>query len=277
MTKVHLIKDESLGGIEREYVEVDRKADVGDFVVVVNAEDSYDQYNNGDIIEAEEISEYGIYNSSVSEVGNRCGLICDSEYKTLEPRNIVQIDGKRYGLVDRKAEVGEKVLIVGDEDLSGRYGEVMFYFGKDASIDIGDDIDYYPYLQKEEYRVLEPVKTNTAQKITVDITANDEFIDLIANLARRVSSLESQMSDTQGNVERQAQELENHLHSPVNWATQDEFIELNAKVEMLTDDIVMLDERTMPERLKEVDAVDFSGFIEMVADKVADKLIGGAR
>lgn len=33
MSKIHVIKDESLGGILREYVEVDRKAEIGDYVL----------------------------------------------------------------------------------------------------------------------------------------------------------------------------------------------------------------------------------------------------
>jgi DNA repair ATPase RecN len=37
-------------------------------------------------------------------------------------------------------------------------------------------------------------------------------IDIIANLARRVSSLEQQLSATQGNVEKLAEELANAKH-----------------------------------------------------------------
>jgi regulator of replication initiation timing len=55
-------------------------------------------------------------------------------------------------------------------------------------------------------------------------------IDVIANLARRVSSLEQQLSATQGNVEKLAEELANTKHLAVS----------NEQ------DIAMLDERTMP-------------------------------
>jgi predicted nucleic acid-binding Zn-ribbon protein len=57
-------------------------------------------------------------------------------------------------------------------------------------------------------------------------------IDVIANLARRVASLESQLRDTQGNVEKLAEELADAKY--------------NAKrhIENITCDISTLDERT---------------------------------
>lgn len=36
MTKVHVLADESLGGIQREYVEVDRPAEAGDDKSVID-------------------------------------------------------------------------------------------------------------------------------------------------------------------------------------------------------------------------------------------------
>lgn len=58
------------------------------------------------------------------------------------------------------------------------------------------------------------------------------LIDMIANLARRVHSLESQLRDTQNNVEKLAEELADTKY--------------NAKkhIESLTCDIITLDERT---------------------------------
>lgn len=60
---------------------------------------------------------------------------------------------------------------------------------------------------------------------------------LIANLARRVASLERQLADTQRNLERQAEELEEVRHtqqSPSPWATKEEVIELSRKVNHIT-------------------------------------------
>jgi predicted nucleic acid-binding Zn-ribbon protein len=60
---------------------------------------------------------------------------------------------------------------------------------------------------------------------------NENYVvDIIANLARRVHSLESQLHDTQGNVEKLAEELATVKHLVVS----------NEQ------DIAMLDERTMP-------------------------------
>jgi septal ring factor EnvC (AmiA/AmiB activator) len=67
-------------------------------------------------------------------------------------------------------------------------------------------------------------------------------IDIIANLARRVHSLEQQLRDTQRNIERQAEELENTKHRVSKHATMFGIVE--ERVGMLTDDIITLDERT---------------------------------
>jgi septal ring factor EnvC (AmiA/AmiB activator) len=56
----------------------------------------------------------------------------------------------------------------------------------------------------------------------------DKVIDIIANLARRVSSLETQLRDTQGNVEKLAQEL----------------AKANYGITSLTCDVIALDDRT---------------------------------
>lgn len=62
--------------------------------------------------------------------------------------------------------------------------------------------------------------------------ASPSVIDMLANLARRVTSIEQQLADTQGNVERLAQELATKTN------------EIDDKVEMVIEDIVALDERS---------------------------------
>lgn len=111
-------------------------------------------------------------------------------------------------------------------------------------------------------------------RINVDV---DVILDLTANLARRVSSLEKQLQDTQGNVERQAEDLENMRHGGEESyrETVSYLASLSNNIESLTDDIVTLDERTQSP--KEVDALDFNDFIALVAEKVAHKLLAGAR
>jgi hypothetical protein len=148
----------------------------------------------------------------------------------------VKIGGTRYRLVERKAEVGEKVVIVNDTGLpehNGRQGVVVDDYTDSISVNVGEDIDYYPHVYTEEYRVLEPITDET--HIEVDGRhASPEVIDLLANLARRVTSLEQQLADTQGNVEKLAEELATKTH------------EQTELIEMALDDIVTLDERTQP-------------------------------
>ena len=48
--KYHIVKDESLGGIERRFVEVERKADVGDYVHIT-------RYDNDDVSTIGRVSE----------------------------------------------------------------------------------------------------------------------------------------------------------------------------------------------------------------------------
>jgi chromosome segregation ATPase len=67
-------------------------------------------------------------------------------------------------------------------------------------------------------------------------------IDVIANLANRVHSLEQQLRDTQRNVERQAEEIENAKHRIAKHANMFGIVE--ERVGMLTDDIITLDERS---------------------------------
>ena len=217
--KTHLIADESIGGVQREYVEVERKARVGDYVIVTK--DDTRRFSSGEIVKPFEIDEIGIFIKH-PRGGNRSNggaRLLHSEYKTLEPTDIVHIalddsPGKRYHLVDRKADVGENVLIVDDECSTshiGHYGTVVNAYSDGISINIGDHINYYPYAFTEDYRVLEPVADaiSADEGPTVDARhASPEVIDLLANLARRVTSLESQLRDTQGNVEKLAEELE---------------------------------------------------------------------
>lgn len=212
MGRIHVIKDESLGGIEREYVEVGRKADVGDYVIITDNVSG--GYSEGDIAKVTRRDVGGKRYSTDGVRLNDKYDHSDDEYKTLEPTDIVHVDSVRYRMVERKAEVEEMVVIVdnaGKPDYNGRLGEVIISCDNEGiSVNIGDDVGYYPYVFDEEYRVLVPLSAVADDELlTVDETqASQEVIDLLANLARRVTSLEAQLKDTQANVERQAQEHE---------------------------------------------------------------------
>ncbi|WP_442548478.1 hypothetical protein [Bacillus licheniformis] len=116
--KIHVLADESLGGIKREYVEVNRKAKLGEKIVIVDP--GYgDHYSNGDFFTVELYTGYG------SGVATKCGHhVGNNEYCTLEPTNVVHIDGERYEMVERKAEVCEKVIHLNNDKSGGRVREV---------------------------------------------------------------------------------------------------------------------------------------------------------
>lgn len=200
--KIHVLADESLGGIKREYVEVDRKAKVGDKIVITSSdyeerEEIYVAGHYGKVIAESEFSvnEFeadfnGFDNSFVGDDGLwYVGGSANSEYLVLEPTNIVHIDGpdgtERYEMVDRKAEVDEKIVIIApDDDLAvdgdlGKIATVTEVFSE-------EDIDASPmgWVKRSEYRVLVPVESSEEEPQPSDP------IDVIANLATRVAELE---------------------------------------------------------------------------------------
>ncbi|WP_195536354.1 hypothetical protein [Bacillus paralicheniformis] len=137
--KIHVLADESLGGIKREYVEVNRKAIEGERIVIVEA-DCQSEYRNGDMAFVSRFvkddSRFGYYAESILVNGQLIALY-DREYHVLEPTNIVHIDGERYEMVDRTAEVGEKVIHMNEGKLEGGVKEVA-----DVGVGIIDVIEY---------------------------------------------------------------------------------------------------------------------------------------
>ena len=229
MSKIHVFPDENLGGVLREYIEVDRKAEVGEYIFTINTKEIH-KVTKG--------SEDGVYIDGWV-------YVYDGYYRTLEPTSIVHIDGVRYRLVDRKAKVGEKVIVVvaNDSLVYRNAGEIVeiiktngdTFGGLLNPYDLGEKGAIYHF----QYLVLEPLHTcdkcgkplgETAcsnQKggsyCSVDCAkADDEteasktVLDLLANLAQRVTELERNLT------------------------------EVDSKVEMTLDDIVTLDERTQP-------------------------------
>jgi hypothetical protein len=131
------------------------------------------------------------------------------------------IDGVTYVEVDRDANVGDYVVIKSNGVIRkvvdrGDFG-IFYSEGKPGILDHG-------------YHTLEPLES---EEVTVDSSqASEQVIEMFTALSRKIVSLERQLADTQRNVERQAEELED--------------VKYNAKkhVERLTCDIITLDERT---------------------------------
>ncbi|WP_412094774.1 hypothetical protein [Bacillus haynesii] len=173
--KIHVLADESLGGIKREYVEVDRKSEVGERIIVVEA-DCQSEYRNGDMSIVSRFvkddSRFGYYAESILPNGQSIALY-DREYNVLEPTNVVHIDGERYEMVDRPPEIGGKVLRPSD----GFFAEVVDF-----------DVHYVHVPGARVYAsdicVLVPAESSEEEPQPSDP------IDVIANLATRVAELE---------------------------------------------------------------------------------------
>jgi DNA-binding ferritin-like protein len=202
--KVHVLPDENLGGVLREYVEVDREAEVGDLIKVVKACDP-NQYDEGGIYKVRQVSEHIRIDSKYGGTV----FMYDDEYVVIEPTDIVHIDGVRYRLVDRKAKVGEKVIVTADW-FDKKKGEILtvidgndfgftdanYTYYEAESNEYGERISY---IGEHYYRVLAPVEpTQTAETEPVEVDtrhASPQVIDMLANLAQRVTELERELSD----------------------------------------------------------------------------------
>jgi hypothetical protein len=290
MSNVHILPDENLGGgpngqILREFVEVDRKAEIGEKIIVTNAFMNGSYYDNGDIftvIERYDLSSserpdcVGVY---VKEIGDNYG-IRDYEYKTLEPTDIVRLreendTERRYRLVDRKAKVGDKIIIVEEYE-----GHDWFKSGETAIVKntLGDgavwaDFNGNQRVYKDgkwgvsygQYLVLEPVEPAEEgdDVITVDETeASKSVIDLLANLARRVTELEREFErykditqDKYDLINARLSEIEKRVTviDEHNDVLIDRMNDAEEKLEMILDDIFTLDERTQPLVSKRLD------------------------
>ncbi|MFG6669465.1 hypothetical protein ACGYLS_03365 [Bacillus subtilis] len=185
--KIHVLADETLGGIKREYVEVDRKAEVGEKIVIVAKDDCEEGYKNGDVFTVDR--EYRPADGDVESDGassdtNYSGLIYREEYRVLEPTDIVHIDGQRYELTDRKAEVGDKILTTQTQFGRLPIGKVLTVtdvFDDDSIGEIGVGI-----VEKTDYRVLVPVETETAE---ADEPQPVDTVFAIGNVAQEVAKL----------------------------------------------------------------------------------------
>jgi regulator of replication initiation timing len=194
MSNVHILPDENLGGVLREYVEVDRKVEVGDYVVFKS---------DGNRI-AKVVTEKDNVINIAKETFEITAVLFGT---TLEPTDIVVIDNQRDGkpsrfrLVDRKAKAGEKVLTVkyNEDDTGIKPGDVLTCNKSDyddGSISVLNGRGFFDISIGDKYYVLEPLDSAEPEPIEVDTRhASPQVIDMIANLAQRVTELERELSD----------------------------------------------------------------------------------
>jgi hypothetical protein len=232
MSKTHLIADEKLGGIKREYVEVERKAGIGDLIVF--KEDDLD-ITEGKPYKVERLSTGDVVFLDDENDEHHWSNEGDEEFSTLEPTDIVHVEGQRYRLVERKASVGEKVLVVNPVVTAGRYkkGDVLTvveYQQESSDYDEGIRVNFDGFngffLYSTEFRVVEPVAEGWVEKAArkhrhvmeslkeaegaPELTESDvrnnprQVIDLIGNLALRLTELERQTEDNLEALEEHA-------------------------------------------------------------------------
>jgi hypothetical protein len=206
MNNTHLIADEKLGGIKREYIEVDRNADVGDYVIYSYEGETEDTPRKVVAVEKRTVS-IESYFDGINDVFG----YSHRAYRTLEPTDIVHAEGQRYKLVNRKAEVGEKVLIVDahDSNFDGYDdGDTFVIYDLEEGYSGIVSTEEGATLYDEEYAVIEPVDHPQDTLELTELTESDvrnnprQVIDLIANLARRLTLLEGEHQALGERVER---------------------------------------------------------------------------
>ena len=254
MSNLHYITDEKLGGIEREYVESGKKADLGDFIHVTKYADCFE----ATIVKADRIDSFGdliSYEYPYTPEGDRYDLDEGDEFTALSPTANVRIDGGVYRLVDREATEGENILYLheGKSD-----GVVLTVTGIDTSI-----VTIEPYEDEEgdevvginhgSYRVLEPVNPSPSETQSPKSTA-----DIIATMARRLHEAESKISELTERLDSAEKDVRTFADEAMKTAYELAKVkadqagmneEFEDSIEMLTGDIVSLDERTQPEEL----------------------------
>lgn len=191
-TATTLLPDESLGGVLREYCEVKRKAAVGELVKVTD-EDLPELHAAGSVHTALD----GDFEPGCIYIPSFLGdtvYMRVEDYVVLEPTEILVIDNVRYSMVDRKAAVGERVIIV-----SGTASKAV---GCNFRHNIGDvgvvderlsDRAYVNgwYIVDGDYRALEPVETAVPLS---DQPAETQIAANIASLALRLTQAEERIT-----------------------------------------------------------------------------------
>lgn len=202
---VTVLPDESLGGTLREYREVKRKAGVGERIVFdgsswgITAKKPYTVVG-GDGDGAEFVDDDG---------DTRWEAHITANCFVLEPTDILRIGSERFRMVDRKAAVGERVIIANpDSDAKDHGGYVP---GDIATITCTGSDDYGTFydarmtngkgiaVYAKEYRVLEPVTTpaplsTRPATLLSSRSYADQIAENIAALTAKVQALESRVA-----------------------------------------------------------------------------------
>src|SRR5699024_1412088 len=146
------------------------------------------------------------------------------------------IELAKYREVDRVAEVGEKIKVIDAKVTYGDYdnGDIftVVEYRYDDGIYAKELPDDHVFIAHNEYVVLEPIEESP------DLT--DLVIRLSQTVARQQSEIDTLKADLQSFAET-ATEADYKAGQALTSSA-----DLLDKVEMITDDIIMLDERSQP-------------------------------
>ncbi|WP_157211775.1 hypothetical protein [Brevibacillus borstelensis] len=162
-------------GVQREYNVVEREANVGERIKIVDAAYTFGKYENGDVFVVDRVYNHDIaqgveVDAVIDEDGNPDGYISWDEYVVIEPTSTVIVDGVRYREEKRKARVGERVLITNQSFAkfrNGTTGTVIGYGFSDNAMDVRGDSPatngaLTQHVKDYEYVVLTPKASATA-------------------------------------------------------------------------------------------------------------------
>ncbi|WP_232696153.1 hypothetical protein [Brevibacillus daliensis] len=178
MTNITVLTDAN--GVQREYNEVKRKANVGEKVKIVSASRGAD-YPIGATGECTRNDEFrdGSIDTTITELDEDGFIDCDhATYVVLEPTDIAIVDGVRYREEKRKAVVGERILITDkvsynmrDMAVGKSYVVKDEVFSYEDFANVIDDAGHVASAKHRGYVVLTPVTEPTPQP-TVNVTLN---------------------------------------------------------------------------------------------------------
>jgi hypothetical protein len=190
LANIIVLPDESLGGVEREYREVKRKAAVGERIIVVDAKMSNGTYANGDVLTVRRTSDKG---GAHIETNGRSmiSFLFASEYAVLEPTDIIRVNGERFRMINRRAAVGERVISLVTECDVKTGGVYVVKSADNRVARVCDEVgDIYALLHSKEYHVLDPVETAPIITESAAEQSPAPTYETIEALTARVEALE---------------------------------------------------------------------------------------
>lgn len=193
--QITVMKDENLGGVEREYREVRRKADVGERIKIINNRMAHPIptgtigiLGRGETMEYDEIEYF---------IGRGMEPDHFRDYVVLVPTDVIRVNGERLRMVDRSVNDGDRVIIVKNNE---HFRHEPYKVGSVYSVKgaIGSHIqetkEHGFGISVGHYRVLEPVgpvnaaKPTEIERLTADLAA---LAVKYTEMERRVAALEA--------------------------------------------------------------------------------------